>query len=311
MIIFIYGSDTLRSRKKLAEIIKHYKESNKKGLDLKYLDAENLGFEDLQKEIQQSSIFQEKKLLILRNVFSQDDFRNKFSKNHKDFLGSQNIIVLFEEKNIPANSKLLKVLAKDAKCQAFEPLGEAELEKWVRTEIRGLDGQISEEAVGKLLEFVGSDLWRLDNEIKKLVSFKKKKKVESEDIELLVRPKIETDIFKTIDAMAQKNKKKALFLIHKHLEKGDAPLYLLSMINFQFRNLLVVKDLMEKGKPYYAILKLVKLHPFVVKKSYQQAGRFSYLELKKIYQKIFRVDLDIKTGRLRPETALDMLITGI
>jgi len=130
-------------------------------------------------------------------------------------------------------------------------------------------------------------------------------------VELMVKPKIEADIFKTIDALAQRNKKQALYLIRKHLEKGDPPLYILSMINFQFRNLLVVKDLIERQKPYYAILKITKLHPFVVRKSYEQAGKFTLPELKKIYQKIFQADLSIKTGRMEPETALDLFLTEL
>ena len=34
-------------------------------------------------------------------------------------------------------------------------------------------------------------------------------------------------------------------------------------------------------------------------------------QLKKIYQKIFQVDFDIKTGKIEPETALDLLLAEI
>jgi len=151
----------------------------------------------------------------------------------------------------------------------------------------------------------------LSNEIKKLANYKNKEKIENKDIELLVKPKIESDIFKTIDAIAVKNKKQALELIKKHLEKGDSPLYLLSMINFQFRNLLQVRDLIERQKSFYVFSKKTQLHPYVIKKSYSQAQKFKISELKKIYQKIFEVDLNIKTGKVEPETALDFLIAEI
>ena len=100
-------------------------------------------------------------------------------------------------------------------------------------------------------------------------------------------------------------------LLKAHLEKGDNPLYLFSMINYQFRNLLVVKDLIERNRPYYTISKTSNLHPFVVRKSYEQAGKFSFPELKKIYRKIFQVDLAIKTGKINPETGLDLLLSEI
>ena len=107
--------------------------------------------------------------------------------------------------------------------------------------------------------------------------------------------------------IARRDKETALVLLHKHLERGDAPLYLLSMINYQFRNILEIKDLMNKGKSPSQ----TKLHPFVVSKSQQQAQWFTLEELKKIYHKIFKADFSIKTGKLEAETALDLLVAEI
>ena len=73
----------------------------------------------------------------------------------------------------------------------------------------------------------------------------------------------------------------------------------------------MVKSLGQKYPSYYAILKASQLHPFVVKKAIEQSQKFELEELKKIYQKLFKIDLDIKRGRVEPETALDMLIAEI
>jgi DNA polymerase III delta subunit len=72
------------------------------------------------------------------------------------------------------------------------------------------------------------------------------------------------------------------------------------MINFQLRNLLIVKS----GAKLNA-------HPYVIKKTVRQAGNFSLGDLKKIYQKIFQVDVGIKTGKIDPEVALDLLIAEV
>jgi len=307
MIFLLYGQDNYSSKEKLREMVEQYK-SQKKGLDLKYL--ENPDFFDLVQENQQSSIFNEKKLLVVTNAFLDKTFKEKFQKEYKGLVESQNIVVFLEDK-LAANDAILKIFKGYGKLQDFPLLSGEKLKKWVKGKFTSLKANISLSALNKLLEFSDGDLWLLENEIKKLAAFGGDKSVEEGDVELLVKGKIETDIFKTIDAIAQKNKRVALILLHNHIDKGEAPLYLLSMINFQFRNLLAVKDLIEKGKPYYAIPKLTKLHPFVVKKSYESAQRFTYPELKKIYQKIFEVDLSIKTGKLKPETALDMFISEI
>ena len=263
----------------------------------------------------QFQCFRKKKLVVLENTFSNTEFKRKFLENSKKFIDSKDIILFYEENEFSKNDALFNFLKKQAKVQEFELLAGQKLKNWVKKEFEKYQCQISDTALGKLIEFTANDLWQITNEIKKLVSYKKDGKIEIKDVELLVRPKIEADIFKTIDAISSRNKKQALILIHKHLEKGDPPLYLLSMINFQFRNLLLVKSCESKGELYIndmrILSKKLKLHPYVVRKSIQQARRFTIDELKKIYRKIFQVDLNIKTGKIDPQTALDLLITGI
>jgi len=311
MIIFLYGPDTYRSRQKLNEIIEHYKKIHRSGLNLRYFEAGNLNFQDFKNEVETVSMFREKKLVVLKDIFSNKDFQEEFLKQGEKFVNSANIILIYEKKEIDKKNSFLKFLKKNSESQEFELLEGQRLKNWVKKEFEKYQAQIDLKVIDELINFVGSNLWQMESEIKKLVNYKNGQKIKREDVELLVRPKIETDIFKTIDAISEKKKSRALFLFHQHLEKGDAPLYLLVMINFQFRNLLEIKDLIEKNLPYYKIINKSKLHPFLVKKSYQQAQRFTLQQLKKIYQKIFETDLNIKTGKMEPETAIDLLITEI
>jgi len=317
MIIFLYGPDTYRSRQKLNEIVEHYKEIHKSGLDLKFLDLEEKDFQDFKNEAQIASMFSEKKLLVLKNAFENFDFKKKFSAEIEKFVKSEEVILFYEEEI--KKDKFFQTLKKFSEYQKFQLLDGERLKNWVKKEFKKYQAKIDSAVLEKLIEFVGNDLWQMANEIKKLVAYKTGHnqittvtklcpEIEREDVELLVKSKIEIDIFKTIDAIAAKDKKRAIKLLKAHLEKGDSPLYLLSMINFQFRNLLIIKDLIEKNLSPYSF---TNLHPYVIKKSISLLGKFSFSELKKIYQKIFEVDLDIKTGKIEPEMALDLLITEI
>lgn len=309
MTFFLYGQDTYRMQGKLNEMIEEYKKAHKGALSLKSFGEDNLNLDDVKIEVQTASIFQEKKLIIFKNVLSLLKKEPRFPGLLEEFQKSDDIIIFSEEKEFDEKNDLVKFLKKNAKSQEFRLLEGEKLKKWAEEEFLKFRKEISAEALDKLVSFTGNDLWQLSNDIKKLVNFQPEGKIEEKNIELLVKPTIELDIFRTIDAIAEKNKKRALFLIHKHLERGDNPVYLLSMINFQFRNLLIIKDLIEKRLPYYSILKTAKLHPFVVRKTYQQAGKFTFQEIKKIYRKIFQADLDIKTGKVSAETALDLLLT--
>ena len=178
-------------------------------------------------------------------------------------------------------------------------------------EFENNSAKIASDALDLLVGFVGNDLWQMGNEINKLSSYKAGAIIKREDVETMVKPNIENDIFKTIDALVSKNKKLALSLLHKHIDDGDPPLKLLAMIAYQFRTLLIIKDLQDKKQPYGAIAKKSGLHPFTVQKNYYLCNQFSIDQLKKIYHKIFKIDFDIKTGKIEAEMALDLLIAEI
>ncbi len=311
MLIFLYGPDTYRSKQKLNEIIKGYKKVHPSGLNFKYYDATENSFKELWDELWYEPMFKEKKLIILKNIFQKAEFKEKILKYSKNLNVTDNIIVFFENGEVSEKDPLFKFLIKNSKSQKFEFLFGQNLKSWIKKEFEKYKIRVNPEVAEKLANFTGNESWQLSNEIKKLAAYRKEKNIQLKDIELLVKPRIETDIFKMINAIATKNKKQAILLLHKHLQKGDPPSYLLNMINFQFRNLILVKSMTKNNHSYQSILKKSKLHPFVVKKSFWQAQRFSLLELKKIYQKIFKADLAIKTGKVNPETALDLLIAEI
>lgn len=330
MLIFLYGQDTYRLQQKLKEIEEQYKKIHKGGLNLEKIDANYTSFREFWDNLFQRSMFIKKKLFFLENTFSDETFKDEFSKKVKDIAKSQDIVVCFEKKEVPKTDKLFLCLQKQAKCQSFKILTGQKLRTWVKKEFAKYGAEIEEKALNKLIDFVGSELWQMNNEIKKLAAYRRAPTksrpptssmrsgvVIESDVKLFVKPKIEPVIFKTIDALAEGNKKRALRLLQNHLEKGDSPFYVLKMISWQFRNLLLVKSsIPESGFSSYwtvanSLSKKLNMKPFVVKKTIAQMKRFSFEELKKIYRKIFEADLAIKTGSIQAEEGLRMLIAEI
>lgn len=283
MYILLHGQDTYRSRQKLQEVVESYKEKNGSGLNLRFLNADSLSFQDFFRELQNVPMFQEKKLLVLNGVFQNTEFKDSFFENRQKLYGPKDIIIFYEESAVPAKEPLFKFLSENAKTQEFESLEGQKLRNWAKREFKNSGAEIDPVALGAMISCIGNDLWRFSNEISKLSAFKKNKTITMDDIRLLVKPKIEMDIFKTIRALADRNKKQALALLHRHLERGDNPLYLLSMVNYQFRTLLARRS----------------------------GYLFSPGELKRIYHKLLETDLKIKTGQLDPQMALDLFIAEI
>lgn len=313
MVLFLYGPDTFRLKRKLDEIIEKYRSKYKSGLNFAKIEATEEGFEELKIRIETVSMFQEKKLIIFKNALS---LPSKFQEKIKEYLikkhlfENKNLFLIFlEEGEVKNKNILFKMLLKNSfKSQEFKELPPFKLRRFIRKEVRRLGGKIHPRALEKIIFFYGNNLWQIENEIQKLVSFKNRAMILPEDIENLGEINLDPNIFETIEAISKKQKQKALKLILEHLKKGENELKILSMIVFQFRNLIKIKSLLEEGKSFFRIQKESHLHPFVIKKTLPIAKKFSMEELKNIYRKLFEVDVKIKTGKVEPDLAIETFV---
>jgi len=305
MLYFLHGPDTYRLAQKLKEIEQQYAKVHGSDLNLQKVDAKAFSFKDFWDKLNQQSLFIKKKLFILENVFSSAGFKEDLTERAEQIAASSSIVVLIEKGEIKKTNKLFKLLDKKAKSQSFPFLQGQELRSWARKEFTKQAGAIESKALEKLLSSTKGDTWALSNEIKKLATYSKK--ITQEDIELFLGNKIEAEIFSTIDCLGQGNKEKALQLLESHLKKGDSPLYLLKMIAYQFRNLVLVKSC--RADP--ACRQRLNLHPFVLRKATFLSSRFSSVALKDIFRKIFDTDCKIKQGIISPEQGLRQLIAEI
>ncbi len=301
MIIFLYGQDDYRLIQKLQEIEKQFRQVHGNALNLEKINVGQIGFQVFWDSFSQQSIFVKKKLFFLENVFSNANFEKNLLDHIEDVVKSPDVIVIIEKSEPAKASEPFKALLAQAKTQHFEELTGIKLRNWAKKEFSKYNAEIQLNALEKLLTACRSDLWNLTSQIKKLSSYKSStRKVLVEDVDLFVKPKIDPEIFKTIDALAQGNKKQALQFLQAHLDKGDSPFYLLTMIAYQFRNIILVKAGKKSG-----------MHPFVLRKTGYLAARFSFDQLKRIFNQILDADLKIKTGVVLPDSGLKTLIANI
>ena len=300
MIILLYGKDTYRSKQRLNELKEEFK--NESGINERFLDAKNLTFEELKNEVLGLSFFNEKKLIIVENVFLNKTLKEEIKEKGKDFLTSENIIIFYEQAKILKADLLYSFIRKKGTIEEFNFLEEEELKNWVLNEIEKEGGMIGDSALNLLCEYAGNDLWRQKNEISKLIAFSKEKITEKE-IKLLINIETELNIFNTVEAIANNDKGKAIRLIKKHLDKGESIFGILALISIQFKNMIIVKT----AEDYRRTL----LSPFLQRKSFYQSEKFSLEDLKRIYAKIVEIDISVKTGKIDEKIAIETLILNI
>jgi len=310
MLILLYGEDNYRLRQKLKEIKESYQAKHKSGLSLAFFREGESDLDKIREKVEAVSMFDEKKLIVLEDLFQNKDFREDFFDYAKErkLKDDGDVIIVVCHKDKLAVSRIKN---KFSMIEEFSLLRGSALASWAKKEFKKNEAEINSEAFKKLIAYVGNDLWRLSGEINKLVNYRGGEEIKEEDIDLLVKANLDANIFKTLDALAQRDKKTALWLIHEHLERGDNEMYLLSMLAYQLRNLIRLKDLIERGEPYYSLSQKSGLHPYVVKKSSEQLRNFTLDDLKKIYRRLAEIDFKIKVGLTDGPTAIDLLVAEL
>ena len=89
-------------------------------------------------------------------------------------------------------------------------------------------------------------------------------------------------------------------------------MYLLSMIERQFRILLQVKELQAQGATVTQMQEVLGIrHAFIIEKGVRQARNFSMARLESIYGQLAEVEQAIKTGEIADLLALDLLVAEL
>lgn len=318
MVIFLYGPDTYRSRRKLQEMKQKFIEKkDQRGFSVAVLEANNLNIDAFRKAVLSQGLFVAKRLIIIENLLKQkkdkaliQEIFNYLKKIKRD---EDNVVIFWDEavektQLSDIQKQIFDLLIKGKYSQEFPLLSDKELVAWIKKEVLKQGNKIQPPAAQILAQQIGPDLWRLSNELDKLSV--NTKLIGVDDVKLLADLKPEDSIWLLVDAVGEKNKKRAVKLLADQIEIG-APLgWIFSMLVRQYRILLQIKEAIgdQESANHFQIAQRLKLHPFVCQKALRQAKNYSLEDLKKIYGQLLDVETKIKTTSLDPEVLLNLLI---
>lgn len=228
---------------------------------------------------------------------------------HVSLMPETTVLVLLVDEALEATNPLVKAAEKYGKIvQSTLPKG-AGLESWITKRGKSVGTKIAPEAATLLANFIGNHLRLLANEIDKLATYVGKEgTISANDVHQLSAQVQEAKIFDLTDALAQRNRKQALNILHDLLADGEPPLKLISTITSQVRSLLLVKELAQKGMRSPQIASTLGMAPFLVDKALRQVGNFSMIQLEGTYRQLLATDAALKRSRIAPEMALDLLV---
>jgi len=313
MILFFYWPNDFLLKRKLNDAKEKYREKSGNDFSLQELDLKNsYKFSDIELEVQTVPFLAIMRFVIFHNIFSlAKDDQAKFV-SLMAHVSQTTVLCLVQVGEPDKRTKLYRELTgnkKSIQAQYFGKLDKSKRELFIFDEVESSGGKIDHDALVFLGEIFEDDFWSLSNTLKKLIFTGDHitKELILQDVKYLPR----SDIFALTDFVARSQTLLAVREARNLISAGNHPLMILSILNYQFRTLSLIKENLSGHINSYAIARQTKLSPFQVNKNINYARNFSWQRIKDSYNKICILDDEAKTGKIEPEIGLLQLVAEI
>ena len=217
--------------------------------------------------------------------------------------------MIFVESEVDKRNKLYKAVQSKGRVVELGRQDEATLIRWVAANIKREGKSVSENTVRHLLSKVGTDMENIQKELEKLCCYAMDRdSITIEDVEAICTTQITNQIFDMVNAVADKEQKKALQYYYDLLALKEPPMRILFLLARQFKLLMEVKDMDQKGYGRKEIAEKTGINPFVVGKYQTQSKAFQTKELRSIIEDSVETEECVKTGKLTDTLAVELFI---
>lgn len=330
VLYLLRGDDSTRFRELVAGFKEALGDPDTADLNTSLLDGEALNMDSLSADVMAMPFLAPRRLVIIENARA---FLAKQAKTNKERLlklftelpDTTQLVLFVDDQVIKRSGKVSWENAKSydwvldwinenpsrAQVMNCSLPDVSEMPVWIRKYCKDNGGAMDNSASVLLAQYVGNDTLRAGHEIDKLIAYVGEGgTISTKDLILLTTQDQEGDIFALVDALGERNGKKAMEQFLLLTEKSDV-MELTGMIHRQFRLLIQAREVMDEGGRQDKVQSELKVLSFIAGKLYKQAGRFSMAQLLDIYARLLKIDEDIKTSGMPGIIAFQVLIADL
>ena len=155
-------------------------------------------------------MFAEKQVVILKEAQSMREIEKLEAYIDKP-LESTLLFVGYKGKKVDGRTKLAKILKEKGVMLTTKKLYEKELPEWTNNVVKSKGFSINNKALYLLIDHIGNDLSRINNEINKIIlNLEGRNQITEDDVEKFVGISKEYNVFELQDALAKRDIYKAI-----------------------------------------------------------------------------------------------------
>ncbi|HKT34980.1 MAG TPA: DNA polymerase III subunit delta [Nitrospira sp.] len=223
---------------------------------------------------------------------------------------NESTTLVFSAVKLDGRMKFTQLLMQTAVVVDCAPLKDSQLMPWLKQESDRLGIRLDEEASQLLREAYSGSLYAVRHEMEKLASYVPAGRIVSAaDVAALRGTQPGASVFDLAAAIGARRRGKALAILARNLEAGEAPLRILGSLVWQYRRLWKVKDLLKQAGREGEAARQLRMDPSQVRPFLMQ---FSESHLRDALGRCLVTDGKLKGGSGgRPEMLLDRLVLAL
>lgn len=217
--------------------------------------------------------------------------------------------LIFVETEVDKRSRLYKSVKAGGRIAEFPVQDTGTLSRWIAGIAAKEKKEITSEDIRYFLEKTGTDMENIRMELEKLFCYTLgRAQITRADMDTICTRKISNQIFDMMNAIGDRNQKKALTLYYDLLSLKEPPMRILFLIARQFRLLAQVKECKKKGYDNKTIAGKTGLRDFLVGKYASQASRFEMDGLYGALRACVEAEERVKTGKMNDVMSVELLL---
>ena len=299
MIQLLYGENTYAMSRAAQRITSAFTEEHGEGSVDSY-QAEAVTPQELPQLLQGQSLFSSAKLIVLNTPSTHKALWDGLG-DYLEHAGDVDLLVADSKPD--KRTKTFKWLQKHAEVKECKLLDERETVTWLETEARRQGTDCSHEIAKFLVQYSGTDQWRLVNDLKKLALTGKP--LSRDLIQDIIEPHPQATAFELLDAIIAGKHAEAQRLL-EIVRRHEDPYRFLGLVISQLYALAVCVE--ADGRQSQQIAKEAGIHPFVAQKTMALARTTSREKLLHMITVIEECDLSLKTTGADPWTSISASI---
>lgn len=224
----------------------------------------------------------DKQVVLLKEAQQMRDL-DKLEAYIENPLDSTIFVVSYKEKKVDGRTRMAKLLKEKGTVLSTKKLYDNQLPEWTEELIESKGHTISRKALVLLVDHIGNDLSRIENEVDKiLINLNSRKNITEDDVEKYVGVSKDYNVFELQAALASKNLPRAIQII-QYFEANPkaAPIQLIlpSLYSF-FSKVFMIHGLNTRDEK--SVAASLSINPFFIKDYLKAANIYTYPDVEKL-----------------------------